>query len=297
MSERFKVGLALLSTYTIWGSTYLGMNYALQSIPPLHLAAARFLAASLIMMVFMRLRGALFPNVRELLGGMAVGMILLGLGNGGVVLGLHYNIPTGLTALILASSPIWAAVFAGFWGLWPSRREVIGLLVGFMGVIVLRFDGQIQAAPVGFLFLMLAAMGWAMGTVLIPRVRQSANAYMASGAQMLGASISLYVAALVTGEQVTQAVTTTSLWAFGYLLVFGSLIGFTAYSYLVPRVRPALAISSAYVNPMVAVLLGTLLNQESVSAYMLYALPLIIGGVLLMSFAKLKKQAVIEAVA
>lgn len=297
MSERFKVGLALLSTYTIWGSTYLGMNYALQSIPPLHLAAARFLAASLIMMVFMRLRGALFPNVRELLGGMAVGMILLGLGNGGVVLGLHYNIPTGLTALILASSPIWAAVFAGFWGLWPSRREVIGLLVGFMGVIVLRFDGQIQAAPVGFLFLMLAAMGWAMGTVLIPRVRQSANAYMASGAQMLGASISLYVAALVTGEQVTQAVTTTSLWAFGYLLVFGSLIGFTAYSYLVPRVRPALAISSAYVNPMVAVLLGTLLNQESVSAYMLYALPLIIGGVLLMSFAKLKKQAVTEAVA
>lgn len=297
MSERFKVGLALLSTYTIWGSTYLGMNYALQSIPPLHLAAARFLAASLIMMVFMRLRGALFPNVRELLGGMAVGMILLGLGNGGVVLGLHYNIPTGLTALILASSPIWAAVFAGFWGLWPSRREVIGLLVGFMGVIVLRFDGQIQAAPVGFLFLMLAAMGWAMGTVLIPRVRQSANAYMASGAQMLGASISLYVAALVTGEQVTQAVTTTSLWAFGYLLVFGSLIGFTAYSYLVPRVRPALAISSAYVNPMVAVLLGTLLNQESISSYMLYALPLIIGGVLLMSFAKLKKQAVIEAVA
>lgn len=297
MSERFKVGLALLSTYTIWGSTYLGMNYALQSIPPLHLAAARFLAASVIMMVFMRLRGALFPNVRELLGGMAVGMILLGLGNGGVVLGLHYNIPTGLTALILASSPIWAAVFAGFWGLWPSRREVIGLLVGFMGVIVLRFDGQIQAAPVGFLFLMLAAMGWAMGTVLIPRVRQSPNAYMASGAQMLGASISLYVAALVTGEQVTQAVTATSLWAFGYLLVFGSLIGFTAYSYLVPRVRPALAISSAYVNPMVAVLLGTLLNQESVSAYMQYALPLIIGGVLLMSFAKLKKQTVTEAVA
>jgi drug/metabolite transporter (DMT)-like permease len=149
----------------------------------------------------------------------------------------------------------------------------------------------------GFIFLMLAAMGWSLGTVLIPRVRQSPNAYMASGAQMLGASISLFVAALVTGEQVTQAVTTTSLWAFAYLLIFGSLIGFTAYSYLVPRVRPALAISSAYVNPMVAVLLGTMLNQESVSEYMLYALPLIIGGVLLMSFAKLKKQTVTEAVA
>ncbi len=297
MSERFKVGLALLSTYTIWGSTYLGMNYALQSIPPLHLAAFRFLAASTIMMLFMRWRGAAFPSGRELFGGMAVGMILLGLGNGGVVLGLHYNIPTGLTALILASSPIWAALFAGFWGMWPNRREVIGLVVGFLGVIVLRFDGQIQASPVGFLFLMLAAMGWALGTVLIPRVKQSSNAYMASGAQMFGASITLFAAALITGEQGAQTVSATSWWAFGYLLVFGSLIGFTAYSYLVPRVRPALAISSAYVNPMVAVLLGTMLNHESISAYMLYALPLIIGGVLLMSFAKLKKQPIAEAAA
>ena len=297
MSERFKVGLALLSTYTIWGSTYLGMTYALQSFPPLHLAALRFLAASVIMMLFMRWRGASFPTAREFMGGMGVGMILLGLGNGGVVLGLHYNIPTGLTALILASSPIWAALFAGFWGLWPNRREVIGLLVGFCGVIVLRFDGQIQAAPIGFIFLMLAAMGWSMGTVLIPRVKQSANAYMASGAQMLGASVTLFAAALFTGEQMTATLTTTSLWAFGYLLVFGSLIGFTAYSYLVPRVRPALAISSAYVNPMVAVLLGTLLNHESISAYMLYALPLIIGGVLLMSFAKAKKQPLVEAAA
>ena len=297
MSERFKVGLALLSTYTIWGSTYLGMTYALQSFPPLHLAALRFLAASVIMMLFMRWRGASFPTAREFMGGMGVGMILLGMGNGGVVLGLHYNIPTGLTALILASSPIWAALFAGFWGLWPNRREVIGLLVGFCGVIVLRFDGQIQAAPIGFIFLMLAAMGWSMGTVLIPRVKQSANAYMASGAQMLGASVTLFAAALFTGEQMTATLTTTSLWAFGYLLVFGSLIGFTAYSYLVPRVRPALAISSAYVNPMVAVLLGTLLNHESISAYMLYALPLIIGGVLLMSFAKAKKQPLVEAAA
>jgi drug/metabolite transporter (DMT)-like permease len=297
VSERFKVGLALLLTYTIWGSTYLGMNYALESFPPLHLAALRFLAASVIMMLFMRWRGASFPTAREFLGGMGVGMILLGLGNGGVVLGLHYNIPTGLTALILASSPIWAAVFAGFWGLWPNRREVIGLLVGFCGVIVLRFDGQIQAAPIGFLFLMLAAMGWSMGTVLIPRVKQSPNAYMASGAQMLGASVTLFAAALVTGEQMTTTLSTTSLWAFGYLLIFGSLIGFTAYSYLVPRVRPALAISSAYVNPMVAVLLGTLLNRESISSYMLYALPLIIGGVLLMSFAKAKKLPLQEATA
>ena len=297
MSERFKVGLALLATYTIWGSTYLGMNYALESFPPLHLAALRFLAASVIMMLFMRWRGASFPTAREFLGGMGVGMILLGLGNGGVVLGLQYHIPTGLTALILASSPIWAAVFAGFWGLWPNRREVIGLLVGFCGVIVLRFDGQIQAAPIGFLFLMLAAMGWSMGTVLIPRVKQSPNAYMASGAQMLGASVTLFAAALVTGEQMTTTLSTTSLWAFGYLLIFGSLIGFTAYSYLVPRVRPALAISSAYVNPMVAVLLGTLLNRESISSYMLYALPLIIGGVLLMSFAKAKKLPLQEATA
>jgi drug/metabolite transporter (DMT)-like permease len=283
-----KVGLALLSTYTIWGSTYLGMHYALTSIPPLHLAGLRFLAAAAIMMLFMRTRGVAFPTLRELLNGMFVGMILLGIGNGGVVLGLNYQIPTGLTALILASSPIWAAVFGGLWKSWPNRREVIGLIIGFLGVVVLRFDGQLQAAPIGFLCLLLAAMGWALGTLLIPRVPQSTNSYMASGAQMLGASATLFAAVLVTGETMDQMVTATSLWAFGYLLIFGSLVGFTAYSYLVPRVRPALAISSAYVNPMVAVLLGTVLNNEPLSKYMLYAIPLIIGGVLVMSFAKLK---------
>lgn len=296
MSERMKVGLALLSTYTIWGSTYLGMHYALLSIPPLHLAGYRFLAASSIMMLFMRFRGVAFPNLRELLNGMFVGMILLGLGNGGVVLGLNYQIPTGLTALILASSPIWAAAFGGIWKMWPTRREVIGLCIGFLGVIVLRFDGQFRAAPLGFLCLLLAAMGWALGTVLIPRVKQSTNAYMASGAQMLGASATLFLGVLFTGERMDQAISSTSLWAFGYLLVFGSLVGFTAYSYLVPRVRPALAISSAYVNPMVAVLLGTVLNNEPVSSYMLYAIPLIIGGVLVMSFAKLTKTKVVEPV-
>jgi drug/metabolite transporter (DMT)-like permease len=139
-------------------------------------------------------------------------------------------------------------------------------------------------------------MGWALGTVLIPRVKQSTNAYMASGAQMLGASATLFLGVLFTGERMDQAISSTSLWAFGYLLVFGSLVGFTAYSYLVPRVRPALAISSAYVNPMVAVLLGTVLNNEPVSSYMLYAIPLIIGGVLVMSFAKLTKTKVVEPV-
>lgn len=291
MSERMKVGLALLSTYTIWGSTYLGMHYALQSIPPLHLAASRFLVAALLMMGFMRLRGVPFPNGRELLNGMLVGLILLGIGNGGVVLGLSYNIPTGLTALILASSPIWAAVFGGIWNAWPTRREIIGLCIGFLGVVVLRFDGHLQAAPIGFLFLLVSAMGWSMGTVLIPRVKQSTNSYMASGAQMLGASATLFVGVLATGERMTQPLTSTSMLAFGYLLVFGSLVAFTAYSYLVPRVRPSLAISSAYVNPMVAVMLGTVLNNEPVSAYMLYAIPLIIGGVLVMSFAKVEKNA------
>lgn len=284
MSDRLKVGLALLATYTIWGSTYLGMKFARESFPPLSMASMRFAIAGLGLMLFMRIRGTDWPTGREMLGGMGIGLILLGIGNGGVVLGLGY-ISTSLTALILASSPIWAALFAGFWGSWPNRREIVGLVIGFLGAAVLSFDGNVQAAPRGFILLILAAMGWALGTVLIPRVKQ-ASGLMGSGAQMVGASATLAIAALASGEHFTQIPTTHSLLAFGYLVIFGSFVGFSAYSYLVPRVRPSLAISSAYVNPMVAVLLGFLLNHETISPYMMVSLPLIIGGVLLMSRAK-----------
>ena len=288
MSDRFKIGLALLATYTIWGSTYLGMKFARESFPPLSMASMRFAIAGLGMMLFMRWRGGEWPTWRQLLGGLGIGVILLGLGNGGVVLGLGY-ISTSLTALILASSPIWAAIFAGFWGSWPTKREVIGLIVGFTGAGVLTFDGDIQAAPFGFAMLILAAMGWAFGTVLIPRVNQ-AESFMGSGVQMFGASISLAIAAALSGEQFTQMPSTTSLIAFAYLVIFGSFIGFTAYAYLIPRVRPSLAISSAYVNPMVAILLGFLIAGETISSTMLIAIPLIIGGVLLMSIAKAKAK-------
>lgn len=284
MSDRFKVGLALLATYTIWGSTYLGMKFARESFPPLLMACMRFGIAGSVMVLFAKARGSFWPTWREFLGGIGVGVILLGLGNGGVVLGLGY-ISTSLTALILASSPIWAALFAGIWGQWPSRREIVGLVIGFLGAAVLTLDDHVQAAPRGFIMLILAAMGWAMGTVLIPKVNQ-ANGAMGSGIQMLGASITLLIGGLVSGERFTHMPTPTSLYAFAYLVVFGSLIGFTAYSYLVPRVRPSLAISSSYVNPMIAVLLGFLINRETISPYMLMALPLIIGGVLLMARAK-----------
>jgi len=293
VSDRLKVGLALLATYTIWGSTYLGMKFARESFPPLSMASMRFAIAGLGLMLFMRIRGTEWPTGRELLGGMGIGVILLGIGNGGVVLGLGY-ISTSLTALILASSPIWAALFAGFWGAWPNRREIVGLVIGFLGAAVLSFDGNVQAAPRGFILLILAAMGWALGTVLIPRVKQSSG-LMGSGAQMVGASATLAIAAVASGEHFTQMPTTHSLLAFGYLVIFGSFVGFSAYSYLVPRVRPSLAISSAYVNPMVAVLLGFLLNHETISPYMMVSLPLIIGGVLLMSRAKTASAAKVSA--
>lgn len=290
MSERVKVGLALLATYTIWGSTYLGMKFARESFPPLLMACMRFGIAGSIMVLFAWVRGNTWPSLREFLGGMGIGVILLGLGNGGVVLGLGY-ISTSLTALILASSPIWAALFAGFWGQWPNRREIIGLVIGFLGAAVLTLDGHIQASPRGFLMLIIAAMGWSLGTVLIPKVQQASGA-MGSGVQMLGASMTLLVAGIASGEQFTQIPTPTSLYAFAYLVIFGSLVGFTAYSYLVPRVRPSLAISSSYVNPMIAVLLGFFINNETISPYMMAALPLIIGGVLLMARAKTAKVVV-----
>lgn len=278
--------LALLALYLIWGSTYLGIRIALGSFPPFLMAAIRFLIAGTSLFTFLRLRGAPAPAPRQWLGAALVGVLLLGGGNGGVTFSEQW-VSSGLAAVWVATMPIWAALFGGLWGRWPSRIEWLGLILGFAGVGILNLEGNLRSNPVGAIALTVATMSWAFGSVW-SRHLPLPSGPMASATEMLAGSAALFIASLATGERVTTTPTVQSTLAVLYLIVFGSLIAFSAYAYLLRRVRPTLATSYAYVNPMVAVGLGVGLGGEQITGVGLIAMLVILGGVALVALGKEK---------
>lgn len=273
--------LALLSLYFIWGSTYLAIRIAMESLPPLLSAGCRFLTAGLTLFVSLRLLGHPFPTGRQWRSAALVGTLLLLGGNGLVVLA-ERKVHSGLVAVLIASVALWAALFSGLFGRWPSRREGAGIALGLFGVVLLNLEGNLQAHPMGALMLVGSAMSWALGSVLSQHLEMP-RGLMAASAQMLCGGTVLTVAGTLAGETWPVHPTLRSLYAFAYLVVFGSLVGFTAYSYLLQRVSTTLATSYAYVNPVVAVLLGVWLGGETISGYGLSALAIILSSVALVA--------------
>ncbi|MBI2976950.1 MAG: drug/metabolite exporter YedA [Chloroflexi bacterium] len=281
---RITVGLALLSVYLIWGSTYLGIRFALESFPPLLMAGFRFLIAGTLMFTFLRLRGTPMPTRRQWLGAAVIGAFLLGGGNGGVTFAEQW-VSSGLAAVVIASMPLWAALFGGLWKRWPNRLEWVGLMVGFAGVAVLNLEHDFRANPLGAIVLFGAAISWAFGSVLSGRL-QLPKGPMSSAAQMLVGGVLMLALGALSGERITALPSARSAAAFGYLITFGSLIAFSSYAYLLRTVRPTLATSYAYVNPLVAVGLGVLLGGEKITAAGLIATLVILGGVGLVAMGR-----------
>lgn len=277
--HRLLVILALLVLYLIWGSTYLAMHFALQSLPPFLMAAIRFLAAGGLLLVFLRWRGKPWPSGRQWLGAATVGSLLLVVGNGSVAYA-QQTVASGVAALTLATTPLWAAMFASLWRQSPSRREWLGILIGTVGGMVLNLGASLQASPVGALALLLCAMGWALGSVW-SRYLPMPEGVMASACQMLVGGSILLLLSLTTGEHWPHAISTQSLAAMAYLIFFGSLLAYSAYLFLIHNVRPALATSYAFVNPMVAMLLGAWLAGEVVGRTEIMAMLLIVLAVML----------------
>lgn len=251
------------------------------------MAGIRFLIAGGILFAFMRWRGAPLPTRSQWFGSFLVGCLLLGGGNGGVTFAEQW-VSSGLAAVWVATMPVWVALFGGLWGKWPSRIEWAGLGLGFAGVVILNFEGNLRANPVGAIALTIATICWAFGSVW-SRHLDLPKGPMASAAQMLGGGLLLVPLGLLTGERITTIPDLGSTLAVLYLVVFGSLIAFNSYAYLLTKVRPTLATSYAYVNPMVAVLLGVLLGGEQISAAGVVAMLIILGGVALVSLGKEKK--------
>jgi len=280
------VALALLVVYLIWGSTYLAIRIALEDYPPFLMGAIRFLIAGGLMFGAAAWRGISLPTGKQWFNCAVTGTLLLGFGNG-LVCFAEQTVASGIAAVAIASMPLFAAIASGFYRQWPSRLESLGLLVGFAGVVVLNFGGNLRGSPLGALALVVAAATWAFGSVWSRR-RDMPHPAMSTAAQMLCGSAALGIVALVRHERLV-AMHADATIALAYLTVAGSILGFSAYIYLLHHVRPALATSYAYVNPPVAVLVGVALGGESVRALDILGMVIIITGVAAITLAKAKR--------
>ena len=259
-----KVLLALLAVYLIWGSTYLGTRIAVQSFPPFSLGGVRYLLAGGALYGVLRHRGAPPPRRSEWLAALFVGVLLLGLGNGLTSLAL-VTVSSGVVAIVIATTPLWSVAFASLWGARPVRLELIGLGLGLAGVYTLQRGGAFAGSAVGLWVALVASLTWALGSVWSGRLPRPAG-MMTSAVQMLAGGASMLAIGVARGERV-GVVTTAAVLAFVYLVVFGSVVAFTAYQFLLVSTRPALATSYAFVNPVIALLLGALVADEALSVH------------------------------
>ncbi|MDA8084334.1 MAG: drug/metabolite exporter YedA [Nitrospiraceae bacterium] len=274
---RGKVIAALLCVYLFWGSTYLAIRIGLEAFPPFLMAGVRYTVAGLMIFLFLRMRGQPGPSLVEWRNGTLIGGFLLLVGNGGVVYA-EQTVASGLAALMIATTPLFMVMFAGIWGRWPSRREWAGLLLGLSGVVLLSVRGTLSADPAGACVLLLAAASWAFGSVWSGYLTMPEGLMMSAVEMICGGGLLLITGALA-GERIPAVVSWRSVAALGWLVVFGSIVGFSAYLYLLGKVRPALASSYAYVNPVIAMLLGMLLAGEAIGGTEVLSMFVIIAGV------------------
>ena len=241
---------AFFALYFIWGSTYLAIRFGVESWPPMLMAGVRFVIAGGLMFAWLRWRGAPLPTWREWRGAGIVGILLLSCGNGGVTVAEHWGVSSGVAALAVATVPLFTLLFSQLFGQRNTTLEWGGIVPGPLGIVLLHLGSNLQARPAG-------------------------------AAEMLVGGAVLLVGSLASGERLEHWPSTSGWLALVYLILFGSIIAFSAYQYLLRNVRPAAATSYAYVNPAVAVLLGTLFAGERIGGIEGLAMLVIISAVVL----------------
>lgn len=281
---RLWIGLALFAVYVVWGSTYLAMHIAMETIPPFLMGGIRFVIAGAILYAALRLRGSLPPSPRQWGASAIVGVLLLVCGNGFVALGQTW-VSTSVAAVVVATLPLCIALLSSLRGQRPSAGEWVGLLIGFAGVFVLRAGGELGAAHPGVLLILLSPICWAIGSLWSKNLPMPLG-LMATAAQMLTGGASMLLVGLACGERVTAIPSARSLLALAYLVSFGSIIAFSAYGFLLRTTRPAIATSYAYVNPVIAVALGVLLGGERAGWTTWGATAIVLAGVAIVALAR-----------
>ena len=286
----WQVAAALTAVYLIWGSTYLAIRFALEGgFPPFLLGGARFLLAGSAMYAVLRWRGDVAPTAAQWRNTALMGVLLLLLGNGMVNVA-EQTVSSGMAAVAVASAPLWMALFALFRGERPTRLEWVGLAIGFVGVIGLNAGSSLRATPLGTIALLVATVSWSFGSIW-SRGRDLPSPFMTAAAQMLCGGLAMLLLGVTLGERLPPQPSAKALGAFVYLVILGSIIGFSAYVWLLRNVRPALAGSYAYVNPAIAVLLGALMARERFSGVELAGMGVILAGVVVITLAKTTRPA------
>lgn len=276
---------ALFALYIIWGSTYFVIRIGVESWPPLMMAGVRFLAAGVLLLIFLLLRGHRLPPLRPLLNAALIGVLLLAVGNGLVTVAEHQNVPSGIAAVVVATVPLFTLIFSQLFGIKTRRLEWAGIAIGLAGIVMLNSGGNLSGNPWGAILILIGSISWAFGSVYGSRITLPVG-MMAGAIEMLAAGGILLCASLLSGEKLTALPTPSGFLAVGYLAIFGSIIAINAYMYLIRNVSPALATSYAYVNPVVAVLLGTGLGGERLALIEWLALGVIVFAVVLVTLGK-----------
>ncbi|EJG0603571.1 drug/metabolite exporter YedA [Cronobacter sakazakii] len=281
---------ALFALYIIWGSTYFAIAVGVKSWPPFMMAGVRFLCAGVLLLTYLLATGHKLPARRPMLNAALIGVLLLAVGNGFVTVAEHQHVPSGIAAVMVATVPLFSLIFSRFFGIQTRKLEWLGVAIGLAGIVLLNSGGNLNGNPWGALLILIGSLSWAFGSVYGSRI-ELPTGMMAGAIEMLAAGLVLMVASLLTGERITAMPDLSGFLAVGYLALFGSVIAINAYMYLIRNVSPAVATSYAYVNPVVAVLLGTGFGGESLSQIEWIALGVIIVAVLLVTLGKYLRPA------
>jgi len=284
---RIRIAVAFAAVYLIWGSTYLAIRFAVQTLPPLTMASVRFLVAGTVLYFLARRRGSEPPTRIQWRNAAIIGGLLLLGGNGCVCLAERV-VPSGIACLLVTTVPLWMTLIEAIrpGGRPPTRVAALGLVLGFGGVYLLIAPGlSTTAAPadrMGVALLLLASLLWSIGSLYSKHVALPRSPFLSTAMQMLAGGVMLAIAGLIAGEWRSVAVENVSLRsvaALAYLIVFGALVGFTAYVWLLQVAAPAKVATYAYVNPVVAVVLGWALADEALTVQMLIAMVVIVLAV------------------
>lgn len=276
---------ALFCTYFIWGSTYLAIRFGIESFPPFLMAGMRFTIAGLILYVVMRYLGAPNPNKQQWLGAGIVGLLLPALGNGTVCY-VQQTVSSSVAALAIATAPIWMAIFSSIWGHKITRQEWLGIAIGFVGIVLLNLGGSLHGDIASAMLLIFAAASWSFGSVWSRNFYKypyldMPSGLMAAACQMLVGGAALMLVSTYAGEAYPAKVSAKSWGAMLFLVVLGSLVAYSAYQWLLKNVRPLVASSNTFVNPVVAFVVGILFANEQVTSNEYIALAVILVGVVL----------------
>jgi drug/metabolite transporter (DMT)-like permease len=292
---RTKVWLALIALYIVWGSTYLAIRFAVETIPPFMMAGSRFLISGVILYAWRRAAGDPPPTRRQWRSAVIVGLLLL-LGGNGLVSWAEQHVASGIAALMVASIPLWMVLIDAFraGSTKPDWKVLLGLLVGFGGLALLVSSAggitpadRLDYPALGV--LLLAALIWSYGSLYARDADMPQSSLLGTGIEMLGGAAGLFVVATIAGEwsQLDLAgISTDSALGLAYLIVFGSLVGFVSYSWLLRNAPIPLVSTYAYVNPVVAIFMGAWLANEELTPRIIISALIIIGSVVIINLSK-----------